>query len=138
MIKLTKKRKEIKTKLDATKKYNLEEASNLIKDISYVNFDSSVDLAVRLGIDTRKPNEMVRGMVKLPHGTGKKIKVLALVTSDKEEEAKEAGADFVGLEEYLQKIKGGWTDVDVIITIPSIMGKIGALGKNIRTERIDA
>jgi len=129
MAKLTKKQKEIKAKLDVTKKYNLEEASSLIKEISYVNFDSSIDLAVRLGIDPRKSNEMVRGMVKLPHGTGKKIKVLALVTPDKEEEAKKAGADFFGLDEYLQKIKEGWTDVDVIITMPSVMAKLGALGK---------
>jgi large subunit ribosomal protein L1 len=109
--------------------YSVDEASQLVKDITNVNFDASVDLAVRLGVDPRKANQMVRGVVTLPHGTGKDVKVLALVTPDKEEEAKAAGADYVGLDEYLQKIKDGWTDVDVIITMPSVMGKLGPLGR---------
>jgi large subunit ribosomal protein L1 len=107
----------------------LNEASALVKEITNVNFDASVDLAIRLGVDPRKANQMVRGVVTLPHGTGKDVKVLALVTPDKEAEAKEAGADYVGLDEYLQKIKGGWTDVDVIITMPAVMGKLGPLGR---------
>ena len=129
MAKLTKKQKDAVSKVEKNKLYTLEEASALVKEITNVNFDASVDLAVRLGVDPRKANQMVRGVVTLPHGTGKDVKVLALVTPDKEEEAKAAGADYVGLDEYLQKIKGGWTDVDVIITMPSIMGKIGPLGR---------
>ena len=129
MAKLTKKRKEATAKLDATKSYNVSEASALIKEITNVKFDASVDLAIRLGVDPRKANQMVRGVVTLPHGTGKDVKVLALVTPDKEAEATAAGADYVGLDEYLQKIKGGWTDVDVIITMPSVMGKLGPLGR---------
>jgi len=129
MAKLTKKRKEASAKLDTTKSYSVSEASALIKEITNVKFDASVDLAIRLGVDPRKANQMVRGVVTLPHGTGKDVKVLALVTPDKEAEAKEAGADYVGLDEYLQKIKGGWTDVDVIITMPSVMGKLGPLGR---------
>jgi large subunit ribosomal protein L1 len=129
MAKLTKKQKEAMSKVDKNKLYTLEEASALVKEISNANFDESVDLAVRLGVDPRKANQMVRGVVTLPHGTGKDIKVLALVTPDKEEEAKAAGADYVGLDEYLQKIKDGWTDVDVIITMPAVMGKLGPLGR---------
>lgn len=129
MAKLTKKQKEAVAKVDRNKLYSVEQASQLVKDITNVNFDASVDLAVRLGVDPRKANQMVRGVVTLPHGTGKDVKVLALVTPDKEEEAKEAGADYVGLDEYLQKIKDGWTDVDVIITMPSVMGKLGPLGR---------
>ncbi|WP_106792249.1 50S ribosomal protein L1 [Aquimarina sp. Aq78] len=129
MAKVTKKQKEAKAKVDSNKAYSVEEASSLIKEITSVNFDASVDLAVRLNVDPRKANQMVRGVVTLPHGTGKDVKVLALVTPDKEAEAKEAGADFVGLDEYLDKIKGGWTDVDVIITMPSVMGKLGPLGR---------
>ncbi|GGG88666.1 50S ribosomal protein L1 [Polaribacter pacificus] len=129
MAKLTKKQKEANAKLDATHVYGLNEASALIKEITNVKFDASIDLAIRLGVDPRKANQMVRGVVTLPHGTGKDVKVLALVTPDKEAEATEAGADYVGLDEYLQKIKGGWTDVDVIITMPSVMGKLGPLGR---------
>ncbi|WP_411767703.1 50S ribosomal protein L1 [Winogradskyella sp. A3E31] len=129
MARLTKKQKEARAKVDRNKFYTLEEASALLKEITYTKFDASVDLAVRLGVDPRKANQMVRGVVSLPHGTGKDMKVLALVTPDKEEEAKEAGADYVGLDEYLQKIKDGWTDVDVIVTMPSIMGKLGPLGR---------
>lgn len=129
MARLTKKQKEARAKVDRTKLYSLEEASALLKEITYTKFDASVDLAVRLGVDPRKANQMVRGVVSLPHGTGKDMKVLALVTPDKEDEAKEAGADYVGLDEYLQKIKDGWTDVDVIITMPSVMGKLGPLGR---------
>jgi large subunit ribosomal protein L1 len=129
MAKLTKKQKEARSKIDPNKAYSLEEASALIKEISKVNFDPSVDLAVRLNVDPRKSNQMVRGVVTLPHGTGKDVKVLALVTPDKEEEAKAAGADYVGLDEYLDKIKSGWTDVDVIVTMPSVMGKLGPLGR---------
>ena len=129
MARLTKKQKEARSKVDSSKLYTLEEASALVKEITYTKFDASVDLAVRLGVDPRKANQMVRGVVSLPHGTGKDMKVLALVTPDKEEEAKEAGADYVGLDEYLDKIKSGWTDVDVIITMPSIMGKLGPLGR---------
>lgn len=129
MAKLTKKQKEAHAKVDASKTYNLNEASALIKEITNVNFDASVDLAVRLNVDPRKANQMVRGVVTLPHGTGKDVKVLALVTPDKEAEATAAGADFVGLDEYLTKIKGGWTDVDVIVTMPSVMGKLGPLGR---------
>jgi large subunit ribosomal protein L1 len=129
MAKLTKKQKEAHAKVDKNQAYTLEDASALVKKITSVNFDASIDLAVRLGVDPRKANQMVRGVVTLPHGTGKDIKVLALVTPDKEADAKEAGADYVGLDEYFQKIKGGWTDVDVIITMPSVMGKLGPLGR---------
>jgi len=129
MSKLTKNQKLSVGKIEAGKLYTLSEASALVKDISTTKFDASVDVDVRLGIDPRKSNQMVRGVVSLPHGTGKKVRVLALCTPEKEEEAKAAGADFVGLNEYIDKIKGGWTDVDVIITMPSIMGKIGALGR---------
>jgi len=128
MARLTKKQKEAHAKLDSTKSLDLNAASALIKEITNVKFDASVDIAVRLGVDPRKANQMVRGVVTLPHGTGD-VKVLALVTPDKEAEAQEAGADYVGLDEYLQKIKGGWTDVDVIITMPSVMGKLGPLGR---------
>jgi len=129
MAKLTKKQKEANAKLDNSKVYSVNDASALIKEITNVKFDASVDLAIRLGVDPRKANQMVRGVVTLPHGTGKDVKVLALVTPDKEAEATAAGADYVGLDEYLQKIKGGWTDVDVIITMPSVMGKLGPLGR---------
>ena len=129
MAKLTKKQKEAYAKVDRSQSYDLAAASSLVKDITNVKFDASVDLAIRLGVDPRKANQMVRGVVTLPHGTGKDVKVLALVTPDKEADAKEAGADYVGLDEYLQKIKGGWTDVDVIITMPSVMGKLGPLGR---------
>ncbi|MCB0459574.1 MAG: 50S ribosomal protein L1 [Flavobacteriaceae bacterium] len=129
MAKLTKKQKEATALVDATKAYTLKEASALVKEVTKVKFDASVDIAVRLGVDPRKANQMVRGVVTLPHGTGKDVKVLALVTPDKEAEAKEAGADYVGLDEYLDKIKGGWTDVDVIVTMPSVMGKLGPLGR---------
>ncbi len=129
MARVTKKQKEVRAKVDENKQYSLADASSLVKEISNVNFDPSVDLAIRLGVDPRKADQMVRGVVTLPHGTGKDIKVLALVTPDKEADAKEAGADYVGLDEYLQKIKGGWTDVDVIVTMPSIMGKLGPLGR---------
>jgi len=129
MARLTKKQKEAQSNLEPNKVYDVLEASALIKKITNVKFDASVDLAVRLNVDPRKANQMVRGVVTLPHGTGKDVKVLALVTPDKEAEAKEAGADYVGLDEYLTKIKGGWTDVDVIVTMPSVMGKLGPLGR---------
>jgi large subunit ribosomal protein L1 len=129
MARLTKKQKEARAKVDAKKTYTLEEASSLVKELTNVKFDASVDLAIRLGVDPRKANQMVRGVVTLPHGTGKNVRVLALVTPDKEAEAKEGGADYVGLDEYLQKIKDGWTDVDVIVTMPSVMGKLGPLGR---------
>jgi large subunit ribosomal protein L1 len=129
MAKLTKKQKEASSKIEKNKLYSLKDASALIKEIASAKFDESVDIAVRLGVDPRKANQMVRGVVTLPHGTGKDVKVLALVTPDKEAEALAAGADFVGLDEYLQKIKDGWTDVDVIITMPSVMGKLGPLGR---------
>jgi large subunit ribosomal protein L1 len=129
MAKLTKKRKLALQKIEANKQYKLIEAAVVLKDISSTKFDSSVDLDVRLGVDPRKANQMVRGIVTLPHGTGKVTRVLVLCTPDKEEEAKAAGADFVGLDDYIEKIKGGWTDVDVIITMPSVMAKIGALGR---------
>ena len=129
MARITKKRKEALAKVEKNKLYSLQDASALLKEITYTKFDASVDLAVRLGVDPRKANQMVRGVVSLPHGTGKDMKVLALVTPDKEEEAKAAGADYVGLDEYLEKIKGGWTDVDVIVTMPAIMGKLGPLGR---------
>ena len=129
MAKLTKNQKLALEKVEVGKTYTLKEASHLVKDITYTKFDASVDIDVRLGVDPRKANQMVRGVVSLPNGTGKQVRVLALCTPDKEAEAKEAGADYVGLDEYIDKIKGGWTDVDVIITMPSIMGKIGALGR---------
>ena len=129
MGKITKNQKESRSKVDPTTFYTLEDASKLVKEISTTKFDASVDLAIRLGVDPKKSNQMVRGIVTLPHGTGKKLRVLALVTPDKESEAKEAGADFVGLDEYLQKIKDGWTDVDVIVTMPSVMGKLGPLDR---------
>ena len=129
MGKLTKNQKAVSAKIDRNKLYSIDEAAQLIKEVTTAKFDASVDVAVRLGVDPRKANQMVRGVVTLPHGTGKDVKVLALVTPDKEAEAKEAGADFVGLDEYLDKIKSGWTDVDVIITMPSVMGKLGPLGR---------
>ena len=129
MAKLTKKQKIARAKVDQGKLYSLRDAAALVKEITNVNFDASVDIAVRLGVDPRKANQMVRGVVTLPHGTGKDVRVLALVTPDKEEEAKAAGADYIGLDEYLDKIKAGWTDVDVIITMPSVMGKLGPLGR---------
>lgn len=129
MARLTKKQKEAQAKIEPNKTYTVAEASALVKEITNANFDASIDLAVRLNVDPRKANQMVRGVVTLPHGTGKDVKVLALVTPDKEAEAKEAGADYVGLDEYLDKIKGGWTDVDVIVTMPSVMGKLGPLGR---------
>tara|TARA_B000000437_G_scaffold57126_1_gene40996 strand:- start:119 stop:811 length:693 start_codon:yes stop_codon:yes gene_type:complete len=129
MSKISKNRKEVLSNVDLNKLYSLEEASSLVKDLSKVKFDESVDLAVRLGVDPKQANQMVRGVASLPHGTGKDLTVLALVTADKEDEAKKAGADYVGLDEYIDKIKGGWTDVDVIITMPAVMGKLGALGK---------
>ncbi|MCU0359967.1 MAG: 50S ribosomal protein L1 [Bacteroidia bacterium] len=129
MATLTKKRKAAVSKFDASKSYSVADASKIVKDITNTKFDASVDLAIRLGVDPRKANQMVRGTVTLPHGTGKTLRVLAIVTPDKEAEAKAAGADYVGLDEYIEKIKGGWTDVDVIITMPSVMGKVGALGR---------
>ena len=129
MAKLAKKQKEAQAKVDKSQALSLKDASALVKEITSVNFDASIDLAVRLGVDPRKANQMVRGVVTLPHGTGKDVKVLALVTPDKEADATAAGADYVGLDEYLQKIKEGWTDVDVIITMPSVMGKLGPLGR---------
>ena len=132
MVKLTKNRKSSLEKYDKEKLYSLKEASNIIKSFASIvcfDFDSSIDLALNLGVDPKKADQNVRGVVSLPNGTGKDVKVLALVTPDKEEEAKKSGADFIGLDEYLQKIKDGWTDVDVIITMPSIMGKLGPLGK---------
>ena len=125
----SKNRKSALENVDLKKLYTIEEASAIIKDNAKSKFDESVELAVRLGVDPRQANQMVRGVASLPHGTGKKLKVLALVSADKEAEAKEAGADYVGLDEYIEKIKGGWTDIDVIVTMPSIMGKIGALGR---------
>ena len=129
MARLSKNLTESLSKLDSKALYNLEEASSLVKKITTTKFDASIDLAVRLGVDPRKADQLVRGVVTLPHGTGKQVRVLALVTPDKEEEAKAAGADHVGLDEYLQKIKNGWTDIDVIVTLPSVMGKLGPLGR---------
>ena len=129
MTKISKKRKIALSKIDNTKTYTLKEASLIVKDVTNFNFDASVDLAIRLGVDPKKADQNVRGVVTLPNGTGKDVKVLALVTPDKEKEATEAGADYVGLDEYLQKIKDGWTNVDVIVTMPSVMGKLGPLGK---------
>jgi len=129
MARLSKKQKVAIAKLDSKALYSVADASFLVKEVTTTKFDASVDLAVRLGVDPKKANQMVRGVVTLPHGTGKTLRVLALVTPDKEAEAKEAGADFIGLDEYLQKIKDGWTDVDVIVTMPSVMGKLGPLGR---------
>jgi len=129
MTKISKKRKIALSKVDNSKIYSLKEASSIVKELTNTNFDASVDLAIRLGVDPKKADQNIRGVVTLPNGTGKDIKVLALVTPDKEKEAKEAGADYVGLDEYLQKIKDGWTNVDVIVTMPSVMGKLGPLGK---------
>jgi len=129
MAKLTKKQKVAASKIEKNKLYSLKDASALIKEVASAKFDESVDIAVKLGVDPRKANQMVRGVVSLPHGTGKDVRVLALVTPDKEAEAKAAGADHVGLDDYLQKIKDGWTDVDVIITMPAVMGKLGPLGR---------
>ncbi len=129
MAKLTKNQKIAAEKIEAGKAYTLAEASELVKEVNYAKFDASLDIDVRLGVDPRKANQMVRGVVTLPHGTGKEIRVLVLCTPDAEAAAKAAGADYVGLDEYINKIKGGWTDVDVIITQPAIMGKIGALGR---------
>jgi large subunit ribosomal protein L1 len=129
MARLTKNMKQSLSKFDTTKEYQLDEAAKIVKDITYTKFDSSVDIAVKLGVDPRKANQMVRGTVALPNGVGKDVKVLVLCTPDKEAEAKQAGADYVGLDEFIDKIKNGWTDIDVIITMPSVMGKVGALGK---------
>jgi len=129
MGRISKKRKEVLAKVDLAKAYTLVEACDLVKVITTTKFDASVDISVRLGVDPRKANQMVRGTVALPHGTGKDVKVLVLCTPDKEAEAKAAGADHVGLDDYIEKIKGGWTDIDVIITMPSVMGKVGALGR---------
>ncbi|HLO44857.1 MAG TPA: 50S ribosomal protein L1 [Leadbetterella sp.] len=129
MARISKKRKEALSKFDATKSYSLVEAAEILKQISYTKFDASVDIDVRLGVDPRKADQMVRGVVALPHGTGKTVRVLVLCSPDKEEEAKAAGADFVGLDDYIQKIEKGWTDIDVIITMPTVMAKLGRLGK---------
>ncbi|PRY16186.1 LSU ribosomal protein L1P [Pontibacter ummariensis] len=129
MAKISKKRKAALEKADLTKEYSLTDAASVVKDITFTKFDASVDIDVRLGVDPRKADQMVRGIVTLPHGTGKNVRVLALVTPDKEEEAREAGADFVGLDDYIQKIEKGWTDVDVIITMPAVMAKVGRLGR---------
>lgn len=129
MAQISKKRKLALAKVEPGKLYSLNDAVALLKELSYVKFDASVDLDVRLGVDPRKANQMVRGVVALPHGTGKTVRVLVLCTPDKVEEAKAAGADYYGLDEYVEKIKGGWTDVDVVITMPSVMPKVGALGK---------
>ena len=129
MSKLTKNQKAVMAKYDHTKVYTLAEACALLKDITYTKFDSSVEISANLGVDPRKANQMIRGVVTLPHGTGKVVRVLALCTPDKENEAKAAGADYVGLDEYIEKIKGGWTDVDVIVCTPSVMAKVGALGR---------
>lgn len=129
MARLTKNKKEALSKFDVENYYSIDEAAKIVKDITFTKFDASVDLSVRLGVDPRKANQMVRGTVALPNGVGKDVKVLVICTPDKEAEAKEAGADHVGLDEYIEKIKGGWTDIDVIITMPSVMGKVGALGR---------
>ncbi len=128
-MRISKKRKEALSKYDVSKSYSLDEASGIVREISSGKFDASIDLAVRLGVDPRKANQMVRGSVSLPHGTGKDVRVLVLCGPEKNDEALEAGADFVGLDDYIEKIKGGWTDVDVIITTPNVMGKVGALGR---------
>lgn len=129
MAKISKKRKVALAKVDSSKSYTLNDATKLMKEISYTKFDSSVDIDIRLGVDPKKANQMVRGVVSLPHGTGKDVRVLALVTPDKEEEAKAAGADFVGLDEFIQKIEQGWVDIDIIVTQPNVMAKLGKLGK---------
>ncbi|WP_276497747.1 50S ribosomal protein L1 [Pontibacter litorisediminis] len=129
MAKISKNRKAALAKADLTKEYSLTDAASVVKDITFTKFDASVDIDVRLGVDPRKADQMVRGIVTLPHGTGKEVKVLALVTPDKEQEAKDAGADYVGLDDYIQKIEKGWTDVDVIITMPAVMAKVGRLGR---------
>jgi large subunit ribosomal protein L1 len=129
MGRISKKRKEALAKIDSERAYSIADACNLVKEVSTTKFDASVDVCIRLGVDPRKANQMVRGTVALPHGTGKDMKVLVLCTPDKEEEAKAAGADYVGLDDYIAKIKGGWTDIDVIITMPAVMGKVGALGR---------
>ncbi len=134
MGRISKKRKEVLAKVDFSKAYSLVDACNLVKDITTTKFDASVDVSVRLGVDPRKANQMVRGTVALPHGTGKDVRVLVLCTPDKEAEAKASGADHVGLDDYIEKIKGGWTDIDVIITMPSVMGKVGALGRVLGTR----
>ncbi len=129
MARLTKNQKVAYAKVDAEKAYSLQDATKLVKDVTFTKFDASVDLSVRLGVDPRKANQMVRGIVTLPHGTGKTVRVLVLCTPDKEQEAKDAGADYVGLDDYISKIEGGWTDVDIVITMPSVMAKVGKLGK---------
>ncbi len=129
MGRITKNKKASLEKLEKGKVYSIEEAAELVKEITFTKFDASVDIDVRLGVDPRKANQMVRGVVSLPHGTGKEVRVLAMVTPDREQEAKDAGADYVGLDDYVEKIKGGWTDVDVIITMPPVMGKVGQLGR---------
>ena len=129
MAKLTKKRKEVLAKIDQTKSYTLSDAANILKEISYTKFDASVDIDIRLGVDPRKADQMVRGVTALPHGTGKQVRVLVLCSPDREAEAREAGADFVGLDEFIKKIEDGWTDVDVIITMPTVMAKVGKLGR---------
>ena len=129
MGRITKNKKASLEKLEKGRTYTIDEAAQLVKEITFTKFDASVDIDVRLGVDPRKANQMVRGVVSLPHGTGKEVRVLAMVTPDKEQEAKDAGADFVGLDDYIEKIKGGWTDVDVIITMPPVMGKVGQLGR---------
>ena len=129
MGRITKNKKASLEKLEKGKVYSIDEAAQLVKEITFTKFDASVDIDVRLGVDPRKANQMVRGVVSLPHGTGKEVRVLALVTPDKEQEAKDAGADYVGLDDYVEKIKGGWTDIDVIITMPPVMGKVGQLGR---------
>jgi large subunit ribosomal protein L1 len=129
MGRITKNQKASLDKLEKGKAYSIEEAAELVKEVTFTKFDASVDIDVRLGVDPRKANQMVRGVVSLPHGTGKEVRVLAMVTPDKEQEAKDAGADYVGLDDYVEKIKGGWTDVDVVITMPPVMGKVGQLGR---------
>ena len=129
MVKLTKNQKAIQGKIEEDKEYSIEDASSLVKEITFTKFDASIDLSIRLGVDPKKADQMVRGVVTLPHGSGKNVKVLVLCTPDKEEEAKAAGADHVGLDEYISKIQGGWTDIDVIITMPNVMAKVGKLGR---------
>lgn len=129
MGKLTKNQKAVAGKIDSNKEYSLDDASQLVKDVTFTKFDASIDLDIRLGVDPKKADQMVRGVVTLPHGTGKDLKVLVLCTPDKEQEAKDAGADYVGLDEFITKIEGGWTDIDVIITMPTVMAKVGRLGK---------
>ncbi|CAD5254583.1 MULTISPECIES: 50S ribosomal protein L1 [unclassified Imperialibacter] len=129
MAKLTKNQKAIAAKIDISKEYGVDDAAKLVKDITFTKFDASVDLDIRLGVDPRKADQMVRGVVALPHGIGKEVKVLVLCTPDKEQEAKDAGADFVGLDDYIKKIEGGWTDIDVIVTMPTVMAKVGKLGR---------